>query len=75
MPESPLDLPPFGARVQRAEDEVATICQNLLRIDSSNYGDGSGAGERAAAEQVAALLAEVDFEPECSSPLLVGPPW
>src|SRR5665811_816462 len=64
MPESPLDLPQFGAPVPRAEDEVATICQNLLRIDSSNYGDGSGAGERAAAEQVAALLAEVDFEPE-----------
>jgi len=64
MPKSPLDLPPFGAPVPRAEDEVATICQNLLRIDSSNYGDGTGAGERAAAEQVAALLAEVDFEPE-----------
>jgi acetylornithine deacetylase/succinyl-diaminopimelate desuccinylase-like protein len=64
MPVSPLALPPFGAPVPRAEDEVATICQDLLRIDSSNFGDGSGPGERAAAEHVAALLAEVGFEPE-----------
>jgi len=64
MPASPLDLPPFGAPVPRAEDEVVRICRDLLRIDSSNFGDGSGPGERAAAEHVAALLAEVGFEPE-----------
>jgi len=48
----------------RAEDEVARICQELIRIDTSNYGDGSGPGERAAAEYVAGLLADVGLEPE-----------
>ena len=47
-----------------AEDEVVRICTELLRIDSSNYGDGSGPGEREAAEYVAASLAEVGLEPE-----------
>lgn len=47
-----------------AEDEVVGICTDLLRIDSSNYGDGSGPCERAAAEHVAGLLAEVGLEPE-----------
>ncbi|WP_055480195.1 M20/M25/M40 family metallo-hydrolase [Sphaerimonospora mesophila] len=39
-------------------DEVAEICRDLIRIDSSNWGDGSGQGERAAAEYVAGELAE-----------------
>ena len=47
-----------------AEDEVVDICTDLLRIDSSNYGDGSGLCEREAAEHVAGLLAEVGLEPE-----------
>ncbi|MGH2576986.1 MAG: M20/M25/M40 family metallo-hydrolase, partial [Actinomycetota bacterium] len=47
-----------------AEDEVVEICRDLIRIDSSNYGDGSGPGERVAAEHVAGLLAEVGLEPE-----------
>lgn len=51
-------------RAVRAEDEVVGLCADLLRIDSSNYGDGSGPGERAAAEYVAAALAEVGLEPE-----------
>ena len=34
--------------------EVARICAELIRIDSSNYGDGSGPGEREAAEYVMA---------------------
>ena len=42
-----------------AEDEVVEICRDLLRIDTSNYGDGSGPGERKAAEHVVALLDEV----------------
>lgn len=45
-----------------AADAVA-IAQRLIRIDSSNYGDGSGPGERAAAELVAELLTEVGFDP------------
>ncbi len=47
-----------------AEDEVVDICRDLLRIDTSNFGDGSGPGERKAAEHVAALLAEVGLVPE-----------
>ena len=46
-----------------AEDEVATLCSDLIRIDTSNRGDHSGPGERRAAEHVAALLAEVGLEP------------
>ena len=47
-----------------AEEEVARICQDLLRIDTSNFGDGSGPGERAAAEYVMASLHEVGLSPE-----------
>src|SRR5699024_9183987 len=47
-----------------AQDEVVAICQDLLRIDTSNYGDGSGPGERAAAEYVMASLHDVGLEPE-----------
>ena len=42
--------------------EVVEICRDLVRLDTSNYGDGSGPGERAAAEYVAAQLAEVGIE-------------
>jgi acetylornithine deacetylase/succinyl-diaminopimelate desuccinylase-like protein len=47
-----------------AEQEVADLCRDLLRIDTSNYGDGSGPGERAAAEHVMGLLHEVGLDPE-----------
>jgi acetylornithine deacetylase/succinyl-diaminopimelate desuccinylase-like protein len=47
-----------------AEDEVVGIAADLIRFDSSNYGDGSGPCEREAAEHVAGLLAEVGLEPE-----------
>jgi len=50
--------------VPSAQDEVVGICRDLIRIDSSNYGDGSGPAERAAAEYVAGQLAEVGLEPE-----------
>ncbi len=55
--------PPSGGWTA-AEDEVVGLCADLLRVDSSNYGDGSGPGERAAAELVAAALADVGLEPE-----------
>lgn len=42
-----------------AVDEVVEICRDLIRIDTSNHGDGSGPGERKAAEYVAGSLAEV----------------
>ncbi|RAY15487.1 hypothetical protein DPM19_11955 [Actinomadura craniellae] len=45
-----------------AEDEVVRLCQELIRIDTSNPGDHSGPGERVAAEYVAEQLAEVGLE-------------
>ena len=45
------------------EAEVVRICRDLIRIDSSNYGDGSGPGERACAEFVMGELTEVGLDP------------
>ncbi|WP_030484314.1 M20/M25/M40 family metallo-hydrolase [Nocardioides aequoreus] len=42
--------------------EVVEICRDLIRIDTTNYGDGEGPGERKAAEHVASLLDEVGIE-------------
>ena len=47
----------------RAQEEVAGICRDLLRIDTSNPGDGTGPGERKAAEHVMSLLTEVGLDP------------
>jgi acetylornithine deacetylase/succinyl-diaminopimelate desuccinylase-like protein len=44
--------------------EVVDICRDLIRFDTSNYGDEDGPGERKAAEHVAALLDEVGIEAE-----------
>ncbi|HEX4656378.1 MAG TPA: M20/M25/M40 family metallo-hydrolase [Streptosporangiaceae bacterium] len=46
-----------------AQDEVAALASELIRIDTTNPGDHSGPGERAAAEYVAGLLAGVGLEP------------
>ena len=46
-----------------AEDEVADLCRELIRIDTTNPGDHSGPGERKAAEYVAGLLGDVGLEP------------
>lgn len=47
-----------------AADEVVRICRDLIRIDTTNTGDTTtGAGERTAAEYVAAQLSEVGLEP------------
>jgi acetylornithine deacetylase/succinyl-diaminopimelate desuccinylase-like protein len=46
-----------------AADEVVDICRDLIRIDTTNPGDNTGPGERAAAEYVAGLLADVGVEP------------
>jgi acetylornithine deacetylase/succinyl-diaminopimelate desuccinylase-like protein len=45
------------------ESEVVDICRDLIRIDSSNYGDGSGPGERVCAEYVMGQLTEVGLDP------------
>ncbi|TKK87787.1 M20/M25/M40 family metallo-hydrolase [Herbidospora galbida] len=44
------------------ENDVVTLCQELIRIDSTNAGDNRGPGEREAAEYVAAKLDEVGIE-------------
>ena len=47
-----------------AEEEVVGLASELIRIDSTNTGDPQTlVGERAAAEYVAAKLAEVGYEP------------
>ncbi|NKX53936.1 M20/M25/M40 family metallo-hydrolase [Arthrobacter mobilis] len=45
-------------------EEVVRICQDLIRFDTSNFGDNEGPGERAAAEYTAGLLAEVGLAAE-----------
>lgn len=48
--------------VEAAHDpagEVVDLCRELIRMDTSNYGDEDGPGERKAAEYVATLLDEV----------------
>jgi acetylornithine deacetylase/succinyl-diaminopimelate desuccinylase-like protein len=58
MPE-PSPSPSYDASA-----EAVGICRDLIRIDTTNFGDGSGPGERQAAEHVAGLLAEVGIEPQ-----------
>jgi acetylornithine deacetylase/succinyl-diaminopimelate desuccinylase-like protein len=48
--------------IQLAEPEVVQITQELIRIDTTNFGDDSGPGEALAAEYVAGLLAEVGID-------------
>jgi acetylornithine deacetylase/succinyl-diaminopimelate desuccinylase-like protein len=48
----------------RPEDEVVRICRELIRIDTSNYGDGSGPGEARAAAYVVDQLREVGLQPQ-----------
>ena len=57
--------------------EVVELCRELIRIDTSNYGDEDGPGERKAAEYVATLLDEVGissnlYEPEPGRTSLVA---
>lgn len=40
-------------------DDVIRICQELIRIDTTNFGDNNARGEREAAEYCVAQLAEV----------------
>ncbi len=47
-----------------AEAEVVPLLQDLIRIDSTNYGDGSGPGEVAAADYVHQRLLEVGYAAE-----------
>src|SRR4051812_29445261 len=46
----------------RPGTEVVDLCRDLIRMDTTNFGDDSGPGERKAAEYVAGLLEEVGIE-------------
>lgn len=48
--------------INLAEPEVVQITQELIRIDTTNFGDDSGPGEALAAEYVAGLLGEVGID-------------
>jgi acetylornithine deacetylase/succinyl-diaminopimelate desuccinylase-like protein len=43
-------------------DSVEELCSRLVRIDTTNYGGGESAGEREAAELVAATLSAADID-------------
>lgn len=43
-------------------DDVAELCSHLIRIDTTNHGNGHSAGEREAAELVATTLADAHIE-------------
>ncbi|WIY84103.1 M20/M25/M40 family metallo-hydrolase [Propionimicrobium sp. PCR01-08-3] len=45
------------------ESEAVRITRELIRIDTSNFGDGSGPTERPAADYVVGLLREVGLDP------------
>ncbi|WP_306319289.1 MULTISPECIES: M20/M25/M40 family metallo-hydrolase [unclassified Streptomyces] len=55
---------PSTGRAVSGQDEVVDLCRELIQIDTSNYGDHSGPGERKAAEWTAEKLAEVGLEPQ-----------
>jgi acetylornithine deacetylase/succinyl-diaminopimelate desuccinylase-like protein len=50
------------------EAEVVQLCQELIRIDTSNFGSDPSPGERDAAERVAELLDEVGIESQLMEP-------
>lgn len=54
---------PRAEQLRRAEQDAVRMCRELIRIDSSNYGDNTGPGERAAAEYVMEQLTEVGYDP------------
>ncbi|NYG57683.1 acetylornithine deacetylase/succinyl-diaminopimelate desuccinylase-like protein [Nocardioides daedukensis] len=57
-----VDFSNDGSTTYDPAAEVVELCRDLIRIDTSNYGDDRGPGERKAAEHVAVLLDEVGIE-------------
>jgi acetylornithine deacetylase/succinyl-diaminopimelate desuccinylase-like protein len=49
-------------------DETAVIARDLIRIDTTNYGEGKAKGEREAAEYVEAQLSALGLEPQLYEP-------
>jgi acetylornithine deacetylase/succinyl-diaminopimelate desuccinylase-like protein len=52
-----------AAQILELENDTITLCQELIRIPSVNYGEGQG-DEKAVAEYIASKLAEVGIECE-----------
>src|SRR6187431_2731144 len=50
------------------ETDVISLAQDLIRIDSSNYGDVEGPGERDVAQYVATYLSDLGLEPVLREP-------
>lgn len=46
------------------ENDVIEFCRDLIRIDTSNWGDGKSKGERDAADYCAGILTRAGLEPE-----------
>lgn len=47
----------------KAELEAVKFCRELIRIDTTNYGEGEAKGEREASEYIMGLLTEVGYDP------------
>ena len=62
------DIQPPQSASSTAEDEVVNLCRDLIRIDTSNYGDDPRSTEREAAEYVAEMLADVGLGCELIEP-------
>jgi acetylornithine deacetylase/succinyl-diaminopimelate desuccinylase-like protein len=56
--------PDPSSTAEKAAAEVVDLCRDLIRIESVNFGDSSGPGERRIAEFVAGKLAEVGLDGE-----------
>jgi acetylornithine deacetylase/succinyl-diaminopimelate desuccinylase-like protein len=48
----------------RPAEDVLLVARDLMRIDTTNAGDGQGPGERTAAEYAASLLTDAGLSPE-----------
>ena len=55
-------MPAAFDSTESAEQEIITITQQLIRLDTTNFGDDTGPGEAVAAEYVTSLLAEVGID-------------
>lgn len=60
MTAFPIDID----ELERIQDETVRFTQELIRIDSTNFGDGTGPCEKEAAEYVIGLLTDVGLEPQ-----------
>ncbi|MFC4223262.1 M20/M25/M40 family metallo-hydrolase [Lysinibacter cavernae] len=47
---------------------ASALCAQLIRFDTSNFGEGKSAGERDIAEYIFSLLAEAGYEPHLLGP-------